>query len=76
MEKFLTNLGLEAVNPGAWAAGAGWLVDASSPRIEASRSSIGWTIGQSYPSALAAAAICSVHPGLPVAIISGDSAAM
>ena len=34
MEKFLTNLGVEAVNPGAWAAGAGWLVDASSPRID------------------------------------------
>ena len=34
MEKFLTNLGIEAVNPGAWAAGAGWLVDASSPRID------------------------------------------
>jgi len=34
MEKFLTNLGVEAVNPGAWAAGAGWLVDVSSPRID------------------------------------------
>jgi aldehyde dehydrogenase (NAD+) len=34
MEKFLTELGLEAVNPGAWAAGAGWLVDTSAPRIE------------------------------------------
>ena len=34
MEKFLTNLGLEPVNPGAWAAGAGWLVDSASPRID------------------------------------------
>ena len=34
MEKFLTNLGLEPINPGAWAAGAGWLVDSASPRID------------------------------------------
>jgi aldehyde dehydrogenase (NAD+) len=34
MEKFLTALELEAVNPGAWAAGAGWLVDTSGPRID------------------------------------------
>ena len=34
MEKFLTNLGLEPINPGAWAAGAGWLDDSASPRID------------------------------------------
>jgi aldehyde dehydrogenase (NAD+) len=44
MEKVLINLGLENVNPGAWAAGAGWLVDAASPRIDSVNPATGQVI--------------------------------
>ena len=34
MDNLLAKLDLETVNPGAWAAGAGWLSDDSAPRID------------------------------------------
>jgi aldehyde dehydrogenase (NAD+) len=34
MDKVLTNLGLEALNPGTWSAKGGWLTDPAAPRVD------------------------------------------
>src|SRR6185369_9985056 len=48
----------------------------STPRIEASRISTTCTIGRSWPLARNAAPICSMHPGLVVAMMSGWASAI
>ncbi|HEX9772753.1 MAG TPA: aldehyde dehydrogenase family protein [Steroidobacteraceae bacterium] len=44
MDALLRKLGLDAINPGAWAAGAGWMDDAAAPRIDSVNPATGQVI--------------------------------